>query len=295
MALSPLRPKGPPLNALRAFEAAARLGGFAAAAEELCVTAGAVGQQVKKLEQWVGAPLFERASQGVALTALGVEMAVEFGDVFDRLGLAVQSMRLRAKPKVVRIAALPSIAQLWLSPLLPAIRSGNDGVSISVTVMERSPNLQREQFDLSFFFEENSNDANSIALIKEEIFPVCAPDLALQLRDVDDLSSVVCLHDLNWRGDWDKWLKFVSPHNRIKTNGPSFSLYSLAVEEAKNSAGVLMGHAPLVNQLIAGNVLTAPFSQRVETGRWLVMNASSAFAKSQRYENILQVAIAVKQ
>ena len=289
MALSPIRPKGPPLNALRAFEAAARLGGFAAAAEELCVTAGAVGQQVKKLEQWVEAPLFERASQGVALTALGVEMAVEFGDVFDRLGLAVQAMRIKAKPKVVRIAALPSVAQLWLSPLLPAIRVANEGVTISITVLERAPNLQREQFDLSLFFQEEKLGTNAIALAREEIFPVCAAVLAPQLPAMDSLSDVVCLQDVNWSDDWQKWLGHAVPNNRLNVSGPSFSLYSLAVEEAKNGAGVLMGHSPLVDGLIACKDLMMPFKQRVETGRWLVMDSTRAFSQTERYKNIVGV------
>ena len=70
MSVSPPRPKGPPLNALRAFEAAARLGGFANAADELCVTPGAVSQHIKALEDWIGADLFERRSQGVRLSAL---------------------------------------------------------------------------------------------------------------------------------------------------------------------------------------------------------------------------------
>ena len=68
MPVSPPRPKGPPLNALRAYEAAARLGGFAAAAEELCVTPGAISQHIKTLEDWAGAPLFLRRSHGVRLT-----------------------------------------------------------------------------------------------------------------------------------------------------------------------------------------------------------------------------------
>lgn len=93
MAISPPRPKGPPLNALRAFEAAARLGGFAAAADELCVTSGAIAQHIKSLESWAGADLFERRSQGVRLTALGSAVAAQFSAAFDGLGEAVHSLR----------------------------------------------------------------------------------------------------------------------------------------------------------------------------------------------------------
>ena len=85
MPVSPPHPKGPPLNALRAFEAAARLGGFKAAAEELCVTPGAISQHIKSLEEWAGATLFERRSQGVVLTALGMKLGKEFSQAFDSM------------------------------------------------------------------------------------------------------------------------------------------------------------------------------------------------------------------
>ena len=120
MTVSPPRPKGPPLNALRAFEAAARRGSFSAAADELCVTPGAVAQQVKSLEAWAGARLFLRHAQGVELTALGLDVLPGFVAAFDRLGEAAQALRSQAAPDTIGIAALPSIAQLWLSPRLPA-------------------------------------------------------------------------------------------------------------------------------------------------------------------------------
>jgi len=154
MAISPPKPKGPPLNALRAFESAGRLGGFSIAAEELHVTPGAIAQHVKALEGWFGADLFERRSQGVNLSALGESVLTDFSDAFDQLGAAVQTLHLRANPKHIRIAALPSIAQLWLSPRLPAIRTKAPDISISVTAMEHRPKLTREPFDLSIFYDD---------------------------------------------------------------------------------------------------------------------------------------------
>ena len=112
MSISPPRPKGPPLNALRAFEAAARLGGFTPAADELCVTPGAISQHIKSLEDWAGSPLFVRRSQGVSLTELGESVAAEFSTAFDAMGNAVRALRTRAAQSSINIAALPSVAQL---------------------------------------------------------------------------------------------------------------------------------------------------------------------------------------
>jgi len=149
MSISPPRPKSPPLNAMRAFESAARLGGFSKAADELCVTPGAISQHIKSLEEWAGAPLFKRRSQGVMLTELGMETASQFSDAFDALGGAVRSLRSGARQSTINIAALPSVAQLWLSPRLPAIRAALSDLKISITALETPPNLYREMFDIS--------------------------------------------------------------------------------------------------------------------------------------------------
>ena len=98
MNISPPRPKGPPLNALRAFETAARRGSFTAAADELCVTPGAIAQHIKTLESWAGARLFIRQAHGVKLTTLGSDILPGFVSAFDQLGDAVQTLRARAEP-----------------------------------------------------------------------------------------------------------------------------------------------------------------------------------------------------
>ena len=145
MAVSPPRPKDLPLTALRAFEAAARLGGFSAAAPQLGVTPGAITAHVKTLETALGAALFDRTTRGVRLTALGRRVLPEFVAAFDALGAAVQTLRREAAPRTVHIATLPSIAQLWLSPRLPALRAAAPEIAISITAMETPPNLKRRR------------------------------------------------------------------------------------------------------------------------------------------------------
>ncbi|MEZ5931977.1 MAG: LysR family transcriptional regulator [Alphaproteobacteria bacterium] len=274
MAVSPPRPKGPPLNALRAFEAAARLGGFTRAAEELSVTPGAVAQHVKALEAWTGAALFERRSQGVRLTPLGAGIAGAFGDAFDRLGEAVQALRAEAAPDHIRIAALPSVAQLWLSPKLPAIRAAAPAVTISVTALEHRPNMLREPFDLCIFFDDGPLGPDAIEIGQDVIFPVCAPSLLPRLPSPSDLTSVPCLHDSTWADDWSIWLEEALPGERLDTRGPAFSLYSLAVEEARNGAGVLIGHALLLRTHLDAGSLVAPFARRVALDRRLVLTVA---------------------
>lgn len=269
MAVVYRRPKGPPLNALRAFEAAARLGSFSAASDELSVTPGAIAQHIKGVEAWAGGRLFHRHAQGAELTSLGASILPAFTTAFDHLGEAVQLLRTRAAPKQIGIAALPSVAQLWLSPRLPAIRSKARDITISVTAMEWPPNFKREAFDLSIFFEELPGDPDAIEICRDEIFPVCAPEVAKALQKPSDLSKAACLRDAAWEDDWERWLSHACPGQSVDTRGPVFSLYSLALEEAKNGAGVLMGHQPLVQAELASGALVAPFAMRVNSGRKL--------------------------
>ncbi len=274
MAISPPRPTGPPLNALRAFEAAARHGSFKAAGEELAVTPGAVAQHIKSLEAWAGAPLFSRLAQGVELTALGRTVLPGFIAAFDQMSEAVQTLRTAARPNHIRIAALPSIAQLWLSPRLPAIREEAGDVTISVTALEAPPKLRREQFDLSVFIETAPGHRAVIEVCADVIFPVCAPALARSLASPDDLRDQVCLRDAAWAGDWVTWLKAAGAGLDVQPQGPVFSLYSLAVEEAKNGAGILMGHEPLVRPHLEAGSLVAPFDMRVPLDAKLVIGAA---------------------
>lgn len=246
-----------PLNALRAFEAAARTGAFTLAAVELAVTPGAVTAHVKVLEGMLGAALFERQARGVRLTALGLAAAEELTGAFDALAGAEARLRALALPQDVHIATLPAIAQLWLSPRLPALRAAAPEISVSITALEAPPNLKRSLHDLCLF--PGTGGGGLVA--KDEIFPVCSPALAARLGRVDDLSGLPCLSDSTWDRDWELWLAAVGA--RVAVRGPVFSLYALAVEEAVNGAGVLMGHGPLVAAHLERGSLIAPFPQRV--------------------------------
>lgn len=265
MPVAPPVPKDLPLSALRAFEAAARLGGFSAAAAELGVTPGAVTAHMKTLETVLGARLFDRTARGVTLTALGQRVLPEFVAAFDALGSAVQCLRREAAPRAVHVATLPSIAQLWLSPRLPALRAAAPEITISITAMETPPNLKRTPYDLSLFFDET----RSGRLADDMIFPVCAPALAGRLARPEDLATVPCLSDTSWADDWTVWADAAMPTAAFVPRGPMFSLYALALEETVNGAGVLIGHEALVAAHLARGDLVEPFQTRVRLDRGL--------------------------
>lgn len=269
MPVAPPRPKGPPLSALRAFEAAARLGGFAAAATELGVSPGAVAAHVKALESYLDAPLFERQARGVALSAVGQRVLPALEEAFDGLGRAVQVLRAEAAPKSLHIATLPALADLWLGPRLPAIRAALPGITLSVTAMETPPELKRVPFDLSLFFQPA--DQPGRALGPDVLYPVCTPALAARLRGPADLADVPCLTDSAWARDWADWAALALPGRPFVPRGPVFSLYALALREALSGAGVLLGHEALVRPHLLSGALVQPFDIRLTAPRVLAL------------------------
>lgn len=262
MPVDPPRPMAPPLNALRAFEAAARLGGFSSAAEELRVSPGAVSQQVRALEKWAGLRLFERRPHGVILTEAGRSVQADLLSAFDALGRAAQKLNARgAKPFL--IAALPAVAQLWLTPRLGGLRRVLPGQEISVTALETPPNLLREPFSVALFLVPVGQGE---ILTIDALVPVCAPQLAEKLQKPEDLLHLPCLTDLSWVGDWDLWWRQVVPGRSFVPLGPRYSLYSMAVEDAKAGAGILMGHRALVEPFLKEGSLVAPLDAEIDNG-----------------------------
>jgi len=274
------------LNALRAFEAAARLGGFTPAADELCVTPGAISQHIKSLEEWAGAPLFQRRSQGVSLTELGENIVADFTTAFDAMGNAVRALRTQATQSTINIAALPSIAQLWLSPRLPAIRNALTDHKISVTALETPPNLNREMFDISLFLNKPTGHSTERIIKADAIYPVCAPEIAKRIKKPTDLLQETWLYDALWADDWKLWLGQTGQREITPQSGPSFSLYSIAIEEAKNGAGVLIGHEVLIEPLLKSGALVAPFWQKALTGKSLMLQLAPGITASSPLQKV---------
>lgn len=272
IAVAPPRPRMPALNALKAFEAAARHESFAKAADELGVTAAAVSHQIKALEQWLGAPLFARHAQGLSLTHAGRRALPSFVGAFDAMGDAVQLMRSLAPQKQLSIAALPSIAQLWLGPRLPALRKTFPSVHPSIHALEEPPNFRREPFDLAIFYSDTPPPGVAGTVICDDvIFPVCAPELAAELRTPADLERVQLLFDTSWTRDWQVWLKAAGGPAVPTQSGSGFSLFSVALRAAIDGAGVLVGHEALVHDALAAGALIAPFAVKARTGASLTI------------------------
>ncbi|GJD63692.1 LysR substrate-binding domain-containing protein [Methylobacterium frigidaeris] len=256
----------PSLNALRAFEAAARHGGYVAAAQELHVTPAAIGAQVKGLEAWLGRPLFPRRPNGLCLTVEGRAVLPSLTTAFDALNHAVRAMRAVGRPRSLTLAALPCIAQLWLAPRLPALQATFD-LDVAILTRDDPPDYARELVDLGLYFGEAAPaGCSSVVLARDDLFPVCGPALAAGLRHPRDLSGATLLHDSVWREDWPRWLGRHGAGALRPAREAAFSLYGIALDAALAGHGVLIGHSALVGEALAAGRLVAPFGDRVVAG-----------------------------
>lgn len=193
---------------------------------------------------------------------------------FDALGQAVQELRAAAPRAQVSIAALPSVAQLWLAPKLPGLRAAFPKIQPSVHALEAPPNFRREPFDLGIFFvREAPHGICSFKVGDDVIFPICTPEIAATLRSPADLARHPLLWDTSWVDDWGRWLSAARVTGVPINEGPAFSLYSLAVQAALEGAGILMAHEALTVGPMASGALVAPFPVRATTGLSLMILA----------------------
>jgi LysR family transcriptional regulator, glycine cleavage system transcriptional activator len=128
-----IRPRLPPLNAIKAFEAAARLGSFTRAADELNVTHGAVSRQIRLLEDWLGARLFVRTSRNAVLTRAGTDLFAEAGPALDRLAAVSLRVQIDTPARgLLHVSALPTFAMRWLIPRLPEFQREHPGLELRI-------------------------------------------------------------------------------------------------------------------------------------------------------------------
>lgn len=203
----------PPLNAIRAFESAARLGSFKEAAIELGVTHGAISQQVRLLEDRLGAPaLFRRSTRRVTLTPAGAALLEEIGPALDRISSAVQRHRATrgAVPAtVLRVNALATFSMCWLLPRLNRFRDERPDIEVRLTTSNDPIDSLADTFEVIIRGGPDSfHGFTSRLFLSERRFPVCSPALVakLPLREISDLAQHTLLNVTSMPRLWHDWL-----------------------------------------------------------------------------------------
>jgi len=253
----------PPLNALKAFEAAGRLGSFAAAAEELGVTHGAVSRQVRLLEDWLGRPLFTRSPTRVVLTEDGRSYLGDVGQAFATLTLATARHLGHAPRAVVRVSAPHTFLMRWLMPRVAAFRLAHPGIELaldaSVAAVEGLPGafdvaIRRLPMALSGF--------KSAPFLTERCVPVLNPALHARapLEGTVDLARHTLLHSNSRPRLWPDWLALAGARHVRPAADLHLDGLMLSIEAAANGLGVAMGPSALVADDVTSGRLIAPLA-----------------------------------
>lgn len=256
----------PPLNSLRAFEAAARRGGFAAAAGELNVTPAAVSHQVKSLEAHLETALFERRARGLILTDAGRQLLPQLTRGLELMARGVGSLCAAGLSGRLTVTAPPSFAALWLVPRLLAFQQAYPDVALRVLAPAAAPDLLRGEADVRIAYGLGDHPGLVTQLLmREEVFPVCAPALLnhTRLARVQDLARHTLLHDLNASTDertmsWQRWLRDAGAGGVDPDAGIEFSDAVLLIEAAVRGQGVALGRTSLVREHLASGRLVRP-------------------------------------
>src|ERR1700736_5390064 len=198
----------PPLNALRAFEAAARSESFTRAAEELCVTQGAVSHQVKSLEDTLGIKLFNRERQRLGITDAGREYLNVVRDALDRIAAGTERVLQRQNAGVLTVSTSPDFAAKWLVYRLSRFCEAHPGIDLRVSATMNHVDFARAVVDVAVRHGDgNWGGLDAVRLCSEQLFPVCSPKLLSgrnRIAKPSDLLKVSLLH-LDDRKAWSKW------------------------------------------------------------------------------------------
>ncbi len=261
------------LNALRAFEVAARHKSLAKAAEELSVTSAAVHHQVKSLELLLGVTLFARAGNNLMLTQAAVAALPTLESAFDLLSLATEKIRQHSSGGVLSLAVCPSFAQRWLVPRINRFRESFTGIELRIATTTEIPDLSNTEFDIAIGYgPEERFRASGVAaerLMGDEVFPVCTPEYRRrhQIKSERDLASALLLHDdraLEEQGiDWHSWLAAAGAEARSERESIRFDSAALTIEAALAGQGVALARLSLVEDDLAQGRLIRLFSHRL--------------------------------
>jgi LysR family transcriptional regulator, glycine cleavage system transcriptional activator len=259
----------PPLSALRAFEAAARLESFSKAADELRVTPAAISHQIAALEADLGVSLFRRRNRAVELTASARVLLPGLTEAFTGIQTSVRRLRAHNDTGTLTVTASPSFAGKWLVQRLHRFQEAWPEIDVRISATDTVVDLLRGDFDIAIRYGTGRYPGLSVELLlKNEVFPACSPELLRNGPPIDtpeDLRHHALLHDQAGERDplaptWSMWLKAAGVRDAPSAPGLTFSTNQLAVEAAIAGHGVTLANSTIAAADIAAGRLVRLFT-----------------------------------
>ena len=239
----------PPFAAVRAFEAAARRGSFTEAAQELNVTQSAISHQVKRLEEFIGVRLFERAPRGLTLTPAGRTYLRDLTDILERLDASTRQLGGRDRPDLLRIRATPAFITRWLLPRLRGFQSDYPDLDYDIAI--GFPPTDFSQGDVDIFIHWGTSPVAGAwvePFFRTTRSPVASREFlrnAPEISRPEDLLSFTRLHDKIQDG-WSEWFQSCGVVPPATQRGPIFAHCELALQAAEAGQGVALAYLALI-------------------------------------------------
>lgn len=255
----------PPLNPLRAFEAAARLGSLSKAASELNVTHGAVSHQIRALEEALKVSLFERSARRLRLTPQGAELLPAVSSAFDGIAAATQRMTRPASSGRLSVSCVPALLSLWLIPRLSSFSARFPDISLKLMASNDPQEIRSPDVDICILYGDGGwSDCWLRKWSDLELFPIVSPTLINNrpIRTIRDLADHVMLHGDDGR-EWNTWLAAADALDLKRGQQHMFSDARLSTEAALNGHGVALGDSVTASGLLAKGQLVTPFNLSV--------------------------------
>ena len=247
------------MQALRAFEAAARERSLTRAAQSLHLTHGAISHQIKALEADLGVRLVERAGRGIRLTDEGERFAVRVRSAFAELTTAVHEIATRTNPRLLRVSVVPSFAARWLLPRTGRFVAAHPDIDLDVSANGANVDFQRDAVDVAIRYGFGHwNGVRAEHLLDDAFFPVCSPRIAGGVpKRPADLAHYTLL-----RADdepWKPWFEAAGLDWPEPDRGPIFNDSSHLVQAAAEGQGIALGRTTLLGNDERNGVLVRPF------------------------------------
>ncbi|MCV6602493.1 MAG: transcriptional regulator GcvA [Cohaesibacter sp.] len=265
----------PPLNALRAFEAASRHLSFQQAADELHVTPSALSYQIKSLEEHLGVAVFIRGNRQVSLTREGELIRSDIAEAFRLLKQSVAQLQRDEDDTIIVVSCGPSHAAKWLAPRLYRFADDHPELELRLSATLAFTNFERDGVDVALRFGAgNYPELHVEKMFDEYLAPMVAPSLIDKngpLKEPDDLVNYTLLHDdstsmIGPPIGWADWLHLAGAQRVNGEKGIRFSHADHVLDAAVNGAGIVLGRVVLGREDVAHNRLTMPFDLQIPTG-----------------------------
>lgn len=259
----------PPLNPLRAFEAAGRLQSIRRAADELLVTPGAVSRQVQRLETFLGVRLFRRDPREIVLTSEGEQYLAAITRHLDGIREETQKLTGRKMVEILRVRAYTTFSMKWLIPRLSSFHELNPTTEVRLTTSNETVDFERENVDGAIRLGDGNWPGVEVdRVMKNELLPLCTAAFQTRhaLKEVADLGHVPLLHSFVRPDDWRYWLEAADGQSIDPYAGPKYASSTLAYQATLEGQGVMIAQKALFLDDLRSGRLVAPFDFALDRG-----------------------------